>query len=82
MGHSLKIKCVDSIVNVHILDSTSVPFTLMTVQVPNIVLTHTKLITSEEVDRNSVLWVTLNLLMCDRVDALYALVNLHKPATP
>ncbi len=26
----------------HILDSTSVPFTLATVQVPNIALTHTK----------------------------------------
>ncbi len=45
MGHLLKIKCVDSMVNVHILDSTSIPFTLMTVQVPNIALTHTKLIT-------------------------------------
>ncbi len=45
MGHLLKIKCVDSMVNVHILDSTSVPFTLMTVQVPNIALTLTKLIT-------------------------------------
>jgi hypothetical protein len=32
MGHLLKIKCVDSRVNVNILDSTSVPFTLMTVQ--------------------------------------------------
>ncbi len=45
MGHLLKIKCVDSRVNVHILDSTSVPFTLTMVQVPNIALTHTKRIT-------------------------------------
>jgi hypothetical protein len=33
MGHLLKMKCLDSRVNVHILDSTSVPFTLTTVQV-------------------------------------------------
>jgi hypothetical protein len=36
MGHLLKIKCVDSRVNVHNLASTSVPFTLTTVQVPNL----------------------------------------------
>jgi hypothetical protein len=41
----LKIKCLDSRVNVHILASTSVPFTLTTVQVPNLALTHTKRIT-------------------------------------
>jgi hypothetical protein len=34
MGHLLKIKCVDSRVNVDILDATSVPFILTTVQVP------------------------------------------------
>jgi len=45
MGHLLKIKCVDSRVNVHILASTSVPFTLTTVQLPNLALTHTKRIT-------------------------------------
>jgi hypothetical protein len=45
MEHLLKIKCVDPRVNVHILASTSVPFTLMTVQVPNLALTHTKQIT-------------------------------------
>jgi hypothetical protein len=45
MGHLLKIKCVDSRVKVHILASTRVPFTLTTVQVPNLALTHTKLIT-------------------------------------
>ncbi len=45
MGHLLKIKCVDSRVNVHILASTSVPFTLTTVQVPNLALTHKKRIT-------------------------------------
>jgi hypothetical protein len=46
MVYLLKIKCVDSRVNVqHILASTSVPFTLMAVQVPNLALTHTKRIT-------------------------------------
>jgi hypothetical protein len=45
MGHMLKIKCVDSKVNVKILGSTSVPFTLTTVQVPNLALTHTRRIT-------------------------------------
>jgi hypothetical protein len=45
MGHLLKIKCVDSRVNVNILASTSVPFTLSTAQVPNLALTHTKWIT-------------------------------------
>ncbi len=45
MGYFLKIKYVDSRVNVHILASTSVSFTLTTVQVPNLALTHTKRIT-------------------------------------
>jgi hypothetical protein len=45
MGHFLKIKCVDSRVIVHILASTSVPFKLRTVQMPNLALTHTKNIT-------------------------------------
>jgi hypothetical protein len=45
MEHLLKIKCADSRVHVHILASTSVPFTLTTVQVPNLALTHTKRIT-------------------------------------
>ena len=45
MEHLLKIKCVDLRGNVHILASTSVPFTLTTVQVPNLALTHTKRIT-------------------------------------
>jgi hypothetical protein len=40
MGHVLKIKCVDSRVNVHILALKSVPFTLTTVEVPNLALTH------------------------------------------
>jgi hypothetical protein len=39
MGPLSKIKCVDSRVNVHILDSSSVPFTLTTVQMPNLALT-------------------------------------------
>jgi hypothetical protein len=41
----LKIKCVDSRVKRHIVASTSVPFTLTTVEVPNLALTHTKRIT-------------------------------------
>ncbi len=42
----MKIKCVDSIrVNVNIFASTSVPFILTTVQVPNLALTHKKWIT-------------------------------------
>jgi hypothetical protein len=45
MGHLLKIKCVDLRANVHILASTTVPFTLTTVQMPNLALTHTKRIT-------------------------------------
>jgi hypothetical protein len=45
MGHLLKIKCEDSKVNVHILTSTSVPFTLTTVQVTNLALTRRKRIT-------------------------------------
>ncbi len=43
MGHLLK--CVDSAVNVHILASTIVPFTLTTMQVPNLALIYTKRIT-------------------------------------
>jgi hypothetical protein len=42
MGHLLKLKCVDSRVNVLIFASTSASFTLTTVQVPNLALTHTK----------------------------------------
>ncbi len=41
MGHLLKIKCLVSRVNVRILASTSAPFTLTTVQVPKLALTHT-----------------------------------------
>jgi hypothetical protein len=44
-GHSLKINCVDSKVNAHILASTSVPITLTMVQVPNLEQTHKKRIT-------------------------------------
>jgi hypothetical protein len=50
MVHKLKIKCVDSRVNVHNLSSTDVPFTLTTVQVPNLALTHKKRITVYSVD--------------------------------
>jgi hypothetical protein len=45
MGHLLKINCVDSRVNVHILASKSAPFTLTTMQVANLALIHTKRIT-------------------------------------
>jgi hypothetical protein len=45
MGHKLKIKSVHSRVNVYNLASKSVPFTLTTVQVPNLALTHKKRIT-------------------------------------
>ncbi len=56
MGHLLKIKCVDSRVNVHILASTSVPFTLSTVQVPNLALTHTKRITVRYPSEGKDIW--------------------------
>jgi hypothetical protein len=45
MGHLLEIKCADSRVNVHILASTIVTFTLTAMQVPNLALTHKKRIT-------------------------------------
>ncbi len=41
----MKIKCVDSRVNVNIFASTSVPFILTTVQVLNLAPTHKKWIT-------------------------------------
>jgi hypothetical protein len=49
MGHLLKIKYVDSRVNVHILASARVPFTLMTLQVPNLALTYTNRITVRDI---------------------------------
>jgi hypothetical protein len=42
MGHLLKTKCVDSRENMQILASTSVPFALTMVHVPNLALTLTK----------------------------------------
>ncbi len=45
MGHLLKRKCSHSPLNLRILSSTSVPFTLRTVQVLNLALTHKKQIT-------------------------------------
>jgi hypothetical protein len=45
MGHFLKIKCAHSLMNLSILSSTRVLFTLTTVQVPNLALTYTKRIT-------------------------------------
>ncbi len=41
----MKLKCAHSPLNLRLLSSTSVPFTLTTVQVPNLALTHTKRIT-------------------------------------
>jgi hypothetical protein len=45
MGHSLKLQCSHSPLNLRILTSTCVPFTPTTVQVPNLALTRTKRIT-------------------------------------
>ncbi len=45
MGHLLKLKCAHSLLKLRILSSTSVPFALTTVRVPNLALTHTKRIT-------------------------------------
>jgi hypothetical protein len=44
-GQLLKLKCVHSPLNLRILSSTSVLFAFTTEQVPNLALTHTKLIT-------------------------------------
>jgi hypothetical protein len=45
MGHFLRLKCAHSPSTLRILSSTTAPFTIMTVQVPNLALTHTKRIT-------------------------------------
>ncbi len=45
MRHLLKLKCAHSPLNLRILSSTSVPFILTTVQVPNLALTYRKRIT-------------------------------------
>ena len=45
MGNLLKLKCSHSPLNLRILSSTSVPFTLTTVPVLNLALTHKKRIT-------------------------------------
>ncbi len=42
MGHLLKLKCAHSPLNQRMLSSTSVLFTLTTMPVPNLALTHTK----------------------------------------
>jgi hypothetical protein len=52
MGHLLKIKCVDSRVNVNILAPTSVPFRPKTVQVPNLALTR------HDIDNSAGFYVT------------------------
>jgi hypothetical protein len=65
MRHLLKRKCVDSRVNVLILASTSVPFTLTMVQVPDLALSHKKRITvqgakvGKHIDHNCTLHVLL-----------------------
>ncbi len=48
LGHLLKLKCAHSPLNLRILSSTSLPFTLMTVQVPNVSLVETKRFTVRE----------------------------------
>ncbi len=60
MGNLLKIKCIDARVNVHDLALTSVPFTLTTVQVANLALTHTKRITVQRFSSVHVDMVWLN----------------------
>ncbi len=45
MGHWLKLKCAHSPLNLRTLSSTSVSFTITSVQVPNLALTHMKRIT-------------------------------------
>ncbi len=59
MGHLLKIKCVDSRVNVHILASISVSFRLTTVQVPNLALTRKKRITGYPYLSNVFLYIPM-----------------------
>ncbi len=49
MLHLLKLKCAHSPLNLRILSSTSVPYTLTTVQVPNLELSHKKRITVQSV---------------------------------
>jgi hypothetical protein len=51
MGHLLKLKCAPSRLNIRILSSTSVPYTLTTVQVPNLELTRKKRITVHDFKR-------------------------------
>ncbi len=62
----MKIKCADSRVNVNIFASTSVPFILTTVQVPNLALTHKKWITvrgllSKKIIKNRLLVLSLKI---------------------
>jgi len=45
MGHLLKLNHAHSPLNLRIFSSTCVPFTLTTVQVPNLALTHKKRLT-------------------------------------
>jgi hypothetical protein len=53
MGHLLKLKCANSPLNQRTLSSTRFPFTLTTVQVPNLALTHTKRFTVWRVSAES-----------------------------
>jgi hypothetical protein len=65
MGHLLKLKCAHSPLNLSILSSTSVPFTLLTVPAPNL-LPQTKRITVY-------MLFSINLLLGDKTHILYDL---------
>jgi hypothetical protein len=77
MGHLLKIKCVDSKANVHIIASTSVSFTLITVHVPNLALVETKRITVWSVGTPQKCKVKLNFL-CILQQELFLVYRLLK----
>jgi hypothetical protein len=58
-GTLLKLKCAHSPLSVRIISSTSVPFTLMTVHMPNLALVETKRITvCSSANRLNGLWST------------------------
>jgi hypothetical protein len=79
MGHLLKIKCVDSRVNVHILASASVTFTLTTVQVPILALTHKKRITVHAAEKLCCEWTILFIfIVTDTQRRLIAALSLMK----
>jgi hypothetical protein len=76
MGHLLKIKCVDSRVNVNVLASTSVQFKPTTVQVPNLTLHSHE--TDNSVHENSaerISWAVLHSCTSCTVYSLYSYAN-------